>query len=149
MGGGLVAGGEDAGAFERDIDAELAVRQRRRVLDGRHPDRPATRVDRIALDLDRMGEPAVDAVEAEQMRIGLDGSEIIDGHDFDVGPSRLDDGPQDIAADPPEAVDGDLHRHGHSPWLIGRRAKLTGPGLARRLIRPLRRAASALMSKQL
>ena len=35
MRGGLVAGGEDAGAFERDVDAEFLPRQLRRILDRR------------------------------------------------------------------------------------------------------------------
>ena len=47
---GLVARGEDAGAFERDVDAELLVRQLGRILDRRHLDLVAADVDRVAVD---------------------------------------------------------------------------------------------------
>ena len=48
----LVRGGEDAGAFQRDVDAELLVRQLGRVLDRGDLDRAAADVDGVALDLD-------------------------------------------------------------------------------------------------
>lgn len=50
--GGLVAGGEDAGAFHRDVDAELLVRQFRRIADRGHLDRlTVVDDDRVAFDL--------------------------------------------------------------------------------------------------
>ena len=47
---GLVARGEDAGAFQRDVDAEVPVRQLRRVLDRGDLDLAAADVDRVAVD---------------------------------------------------------------------------------------------------
>jgi hypothetical protein len=75
----LVAAREDASAFERDVDAELAMRQRRRILDRGDEDLLAVDDDRVALDLHVLREAAMDAVEAQQMRIGLDRAEIVDG----------------------------------------------------------------------
>ena len=53
----------------------------------------------------------MDAVEPQQVRIGGDGAEIVDGDDFDVGPARFVDGAQHVASDPPEPVDRNLHSH--------------------------------------
>ncbi len=51
------------------------------------------------------------AVVAEQMGVGLDAAEVVDGDDFDVAPAALDDGAQYQATDAPEPVDCDLHGH--------------------------------------
>ena len=51
------------------------------------------------------------AVEAEQVGIGLDRAEIVDGHDLDIGTAGFDDGAQDIAADAAKTVDGDADCH--------------------------------------
>ena len=51
------------------------------------------------------------AVEAQQVRIGFDRREIVDGDDFDVGALGLGDGAQDIAADAAEPIDGNADRH--------------------------------------
>ena len=51
------------------------------------------------------------AVEAQQMRVGFHGAEIVDGNHFDVDAARLDDRAQHIAADAAEAVDGDFNYH--------------------------------------
>ncbi len=88
----LVAGGEDAGAFERDVDAELAVRQLRRVLDGGDLDRSGADVDRVAIDRDRAGEAAVHRIVAKQVGVGLDRAEIVDGDDPDIRTPALGDG---------------------------------------------------------
>jgi len=107
----LVARREDAGALQRDIDAAIPVRQAGGVLDRRHPDLAAVDHDEVAVDLDVRGEAAVDAVEAQQMRIGLDRAEIVDLHDLDVLAARFHDGAQDVAPDAAEPVDGDANRH--------------------------------------
>jgi hypothetical protein len=56
-------------------------------------------------------ETAVHAIETEQVRIGLDRGEIVDGDDLDVGALRFDDGAQNVAANTPEPVDRHLHGH--------------------------------------
>ncbi|MHC2730800.1 hypothetical protein ACVIEO_004309 [Rhizobium leguminosarum] len=115
VGGSLVAGGEDAGAFHRDVDAEFAVRKRCRILDRRDLDRLAVADDdRVALDLHRCREAAVDRVVAQQVGVGFNRAEIVDGDDFDVGAAGFDDGAKDVAADAAETVDGNLDCHVHS-----------------------------------
>ena len=50
-------------------------------------------------------------VVAQQVRVGLDRAEIVDGHDLDVLAAGLGDGAQDVAADAAEPVDGDPDGH--------------------------------------
>ena len=57
------------------------------------------------------------AVVAEQVRVGLDAAEIVDGNGLDVGPPALDDGPQHQPPDAAEPVDGDFHSHDMLPSL--------------------------------
>ena len=108
---GLLPGREDAGAFQRDIDAQRLVRQILGIAYGGDLDRAAADIDRVAGDRHRAGEAAVDAVEAEEVRVGLDRAEIVDRHDLDVLALRLDDRAQHVAPDAAEAVDRHLHRH--------------------------------------
>ena len=108
MGLGLVLRGEDAGAFERDVDAEFAVRQLGRVAHGRDLDALAVDDEELAVDLDLAGESAVDGIEAQQVGVGLDRAEIVDRHDLDVLAAGFVDGAQHVAADASEPVDGNL-----------------------------------------
>ena len=114
--GRLVAGCEDAGAFERDVDAELFPRQLRRILDRRHLELVGADVEGIALDLHLAREAAMDAVEAQQMGIGLDRAEVVDGHHVDVLAAGFVDGAHDVAADAAKSVDGYSDSHVFSPW---------------------------------
>ena len=109
MRGGLFLGGEEAGAFQRDVD--VAPGQFLRVADGGDADRAAADVDGVAGNGDGARELAVDGVIANEMRIGLDRAEVVDGNDFDVGAAGLDDGAQHVAADAAKTVDGNFHSH--------------------------------------
>jgi hypothetical protein len=110
--GSLVARREDAGAFQSDIDAHCSVRQGCRILDRRDLDRLAAgNDDGVAFDLDLGREPAVDGIVAQQMGIGLDRAEIVDGDDFNVGAAGFYDGAKDVAADAAKAVDGNFYSH--------------------------------------
>ena len=111
MRGGLVARGEDAGAFQRDLDAERRVRQFGGVLDRGDLDLAAADADRVALDRHLMRKAAMHAVEAQQVGVGLDRAEVVDRDDLDVLAARFDDGAQNVASDAPEPVDRNLHRH--------------------------------------
>ena len=51
------------------------------------------------------------AVEAQQVRVGLDRAEIVDGDHLDVLAAGFGDGAQDVAADAAEAIDGNAYRH--------------------------------------
>jgi hypothetical protein len=108
---GLVARCEDAGALERDIDAEIAVRKFGGVLDRGDFDLAAADIYPIFAGFHFARKLAVHGVETKQVRVGGDGAEIVDGDDFDVLAARLVDGAQDVAPDPSEAVDRHLHRH--------------------------------------
>ena len=89
MGRRLLARGEDAGAFERDVDAERLVRKLGRILDRGHLHLVAVDDDRVALDLDLVRKAPMHAVEAQEMRVGLDRTQIVDGDDLDVLAARL------------------------------------------------------------
>ena len=73
---------------------------------------------RVALDRDLAGKAAVHGIEAQQVRVGLDRSEIVDGDDFDIVAVGLDDGAQDIAADAAKAVNGNANGHISLPGLL-------------------------------
>ncbi|MCY1298930.1 hypothetical protein D9M70_484390 [compost metagenome] len=108
----LVAGGEDAGALHRDVDAEFLVRKRCRILDRRDLDRlAAADGDRIAFDLHLGRETTVDGVIAQQVGVGFNGAEIVDGNDFDVGAAGFDDRAEHVAADAAKTVDCDFYCH--------------------------------------
>ena len=93
----LVAGSEDAGAFKCDIDAELLVRQFGRIAHRRHLDRAGADIDGVAIDLDFALVAAMHRIIAQEMRIGLDRAEIVDGDDLDIRASALGNGAQDVA----------------------------------------------------
>ncbi len=111
MGGGLFLGGEDAGAFQRDVDAEVLPGKLRRIAFRAHLDLAVAEVDRVAIDGDSAGEAAMHGIETQQMGIGLDRAEIVDADDFDVLAAGLGDGAQHIAADTAKPVDRDPDYH--------------------------------------
>ena len=73
---------KDAGAFKCDIDAELLVRQFGRIAHRRHLDRAGADIDGVAIDLDFARVAAMHRIIAQEMRIGLDRAEIVDGDDL-------------------------------------------------------------------
>src|ERR1700689_1335808 len=126
----LLARGEDAGAFERDIDAERLVRQLGRILDRGDLYLVAVNDHRVALDLDLVREASVDAVEAQEVGVGLHRPQIVDGDDLDVLAAGLQYCAQHEPSDPAEAIDRYLGNHPR----LSSRARLrstdpSGPGL--------------------
>ena len=105
---------EDPGAFQRHVDAEVGPGQPRRVALAEHLDRPRADVDRAFRHLDRAGEAPVDRIVAQQVRIGLHVAQVVEGDDGEIGAAGFMNCAQDIAADPPEPVDGDANRHAPS-----------------------------------
>ena len=77
--------GEDAGAFERDIDVEFAPGQLRRIAFGGDPDLAPADIDPIVAAGDLARKPPVHTVIGEQVRIGGDGAEIVDADHLDLG----------------------------------------------------------------
>ena len=110
---GLLLGGEDAGALERDVHAQVLVRQLGGVTLGGDLDAAVARhLDVVAVDLHLGRETAVHAVVAQQVGVGLDRAQVVDGDDLDVAAAMLGDGAQDQTSDAAEAVDGDANSHG-------------------------------------
>jgi len=77
--------------------------------------RPPANVDSVARNLHVAGKTSVHAVEAEQMRIGLHRSQVVDRHHFDICPAGFDDGAQHVAADAAKAIDCDTYGHLRAP----------------------------------
>ena len=80
----LVLRCEQAGALERDVDAHVFPRQFGGVALGRDLDGSVADADGVALHRYLAGEAAMDAVVAQQMRVGLDRTEIVQSDDLDV-----------------------------------------------------------------
>ena len=108
----LFAGGEQAGAFQRDIHTQFLVRQFGGVLDGGDLDPVAGGDDVIAIHAHLRRETAMHAVIAQQMGVGFDRPQVIDGHHLDVAAPRFHDRPQHKTADAAEAVDCNAGSHG-------------------------------------
>src|SRR5689334_6913123 len=111
MGRGLVLGGKQARALERDVDAEILPRQLRGIALGGDLDRPVADADGIALHSDIVGETAMHAVVAQQVGIGFDRAQIVEGNDFDVLAIGFRDGAQNVATDPAKSVNGNAYCH--------------------------------------
>ena len=60
------------------------------------------------------------AVEAQQMGVGLDRAEIVDGHHVDVLAAGFVDGAHDVAADAAKSVDANSDGHVFLPGRDGR-----------------------------
>ncbi len=114
---------ENAGALQRNVDAELFPRQLAGILDRGDFDLSGAAVDAVALNLDLAREAAVNGIEPQQMRIGLDRGEIVDGHDLHVLATGFGQGAQHVAANAAEPVDGDADGHFELPIrsMLGRR----------------------------
>ena len=136
VGRGLVLGGEDAGAFERDVDAQIlraAASPGSRSAVTLILPRP-TSIESPST-VDGAGEAAVDAVVAQQVGVGLDRAQVVDRHHLDVAAAVLDDRAQDEAADAAETVDGDANGHVSSPYDRSMTGSITPSLPAQRAIR--------------
>ncbi len=85
----LVAAGEQAGAFEHDVDVLRFPRQFGRVANG--ADRNTVTIDGQAflVTLHGAAERAVYSVETQQVRVHFAVAQIIDGDDLQVLPVAL------------------------------------------------------------
>lgn len=130
-GAGLVLGGEDAGAFEGDVHLQLGMRQVGRIALGRDLDLARADVDPVFARSHRAGEATVHRVIAEQVGVGLDRTQIVDRHHFDVRAAVLNDRAKDETADAAETIDGDANGHGEAPlndYVVGVSMELSRPG---------------------
>ena len=97
--------GEEAGAFERDVDAIGLVRQLGRVALGGDLDALAVDDQIVAVGLDLAREAPVDAVALEQPGVGLGVGEVVDRDQLEPAIGPLEDRARDQPADAAEAVD--------------------------------------------
>src|SRR4029078_13472112 len=107
----LVLWGENAGAFHRNVDAEILPGQLRRIALGRDLDRPVSATDRVSFDGHLAGEAAVHAVVAQQVRVGFNRTEVVDANDFNVLATGFGNGAKDIAPDAPKPVNANTDCH--------------------------------------
>ena len=103
--------GEEAGAFERQLDAVVTVRKLGRVALGGDLDALAVDDQIIAVGADFAREFAMDAVALEQHGVRLGIGEVVDRDQLEPAVGPLEDRPRDQPADAAEAVDCHL---GHS-----------------------------------
>ena len=106
--------GEDAGALEDDVDAEVAPRQGGRVALGQDLDLAAVDDDRRVAGTDVARVGAIGRVVLEQERVHLRVDQVVDGHDLHVR-GTLDERLERLSTDPAEAVDTDACGHGAGP----------------------------------
>jgi hypothetical protein len=108
--GGVVALGEEAGRLDHDVDAEVTPGQGGRIALGQHLQLLAADGQRTLADLDGLREAPEDRVVLEQVAHGRGVDQVVDGDELDVGSRRVRRA-EDVAPDPPETVDPDLHCH--------------------------------------
>ena len=109
--GGVLALGEEARRLDHDLGAEIAPRQRRRILLGEHLDLAPVDRERAVAHLDGARERPVDRVVLEQVRERPRVGDVVDRDDLDVRVGLLR-GAEHVAADAAEAVDPDPYGHG-------------------------------------
>src|SRR5690606_14432961 len=112
VGTGLFLAGEQARAFEHDVDLQFTPGQFSRVAVREHTDLVAVHDHVIPIDRYRAGELAMRRVKTRKVGIGLGIAKVVDRHDFDiVFLAVFIMGTQDIAAN--AAVPVDRYANGH------------------------------------
>ena len=108
--GGVLAVGEQSGGLDHHLGAQLAPGQLRRIRSvKKRISLPSTRMPGVGrLHVSRK-RPVVGVV-LEQVRDHLRIADVVGGDPLDVG-ALLVGGPEDVAADAPEAVDSHAYRH--------------------------------------
>ena len=109
--GSVAVLGEAPRALHGDLDAQVAPGQLRRIGLLNHLDLMAVHDHRVVGRLDGAVEAAVRAVVFQQVGVGRQIGQVVDGNDFDVVAAFGKDSAHDQAADPPETVDGYFDSH--------------------------------------
>jgi hypothetical protein len=104
--------GEDARAFERDVDPELPPRQLGRIALGSDADFAAPGVKPVLASRNFVRLATVHSVIAEQVRIGFDRAEIVDADDLDLAARMLHRRAEDQPPNAAKTVDRHPYRHG-------------------------------------
>ena len=108
---GAVAVGEEAGAFQRDIDAHCLVRQVGGVALGGDGDAVAIDDQIGAINLYRAVEGAVDRIALEQQGVGLGVGQIVDRDQFQPAVGALEYRARHLAADAAKPVNCNFYSH--------------------------------------
>ncbi len=108
--GGVLAAGEQAGRLDHHVDAEVAPGQRRRIALGEDLQLLAVDRQRSLPRLHRAWEAPQDRVVLEQVGESAGVGDVVDGDEVEVR-ARGVGGAEEVASDPTEAVDADLHCH--------------------------------------
>ena len=122
MGRRLLPIREQAGRLDHDLGADLLPRELRGISLREHTQLVAVDGDPVLRDRHLAVEATQDRVVLQQMREGLRVRDVVDADEVDVR-ARLPGGAQEVAADPSETVDTDLHAHRGEPprarWRLG------------------------------
>src|SRR4029077_1863476 len=109
---GLRLAGEEPGALEHVLDADVAPGELGRVALGAHADAVAVHHHVVAVDLDLAVEAAVHRVVARQVGVGLRVAQVIERDDLHLaGALALVECAQHVASDAPITIDADLDCH--------------------------------------
>src|SRR6056300_737311 len=109
MHGGLVAVGENARAFQDDIN--MAPWQFSGVANGGDLNWATTHVNGRLGCFHFGGKAAMHAVKTQKMRVGVNGPQIIDCDHLNIGAARLDDRAQHVASNPTKPINGNFNSH--------------------------------------
>ncbi len=107
----LIAGGEDAGAFQRDID--ITPRQLFWVANGGYSNFAFAHDNAVFGRRNRDREAPVHAIILQKVCVCFDRAQIVDCDHFDIGAPAFNDRPQDIPANSSETIDTDFDGHSH------------------------------------
>ena len=108
--------GEEAGRLDRDVDAELAPRQLRGIALGHELDLVVAGPDEAVAGLDREVERAEHGVVLQQVGHRLRIRDVVRRDELEVA-AALEGSPEEVPADPAEAVDPDPD-FGHLLWSL-------------------------------
>ena len=116
--GGVVALGEQAGGLDHDLRAAVAPRESGGIALREDLQLVAVDDESVVGVVDLPLEGTQNRVVLEQVGECLGVRDVVDADPVDVGAGCVR-GPEDVAADPPEAVDSGLQGHAHAPSLAG------------------------------
>ena len=103
--------GEEAGAFQDELDPKVAVREVCGIALGGDADALAVDHQILPFGGHRTGIFAMHAVSAEQPCVRLGVGEVVDRHQLELTRALLKDRPRDESPNAPEPVDRNLDRH--------------------------------------
>ena len=117
---GRFFGSENTGAFQHHVDLQIAPGQVGGIALGENFDafadfRFGAQIDPILTAAHGAGKMSVVRIVAQQMRVGFDRSQIVDGDEGNVAPSLFVGGAQHQTANAAKSVDRNTYCHVYSP----------------------------------